>query len=67
MGHSDVVAAAQKSIQLKQEQTDGQRLRAWRQTVQTQGLSGEFVLAHQLGRQVADEEQIRMISELFGR
>lgn len=67
MGHSDAVAAAQKSIQLKQEQTDGQRLCAWRQTVQTQGLSGEFVLAHQLGQPVADEEQIRMISELFGR
>lgn len=64
---NDKIQAAQKVRNMKQELTDEERLHLWQQAAAVQGLSGEFVLAQKLGQQAASEEQIHMISELFGR
>ncbi|XXQ69156.1 hypothetical protein ACKLNO_04650 [Neisseriaceae bacterium B1] len=64
---NDTSKIAQKVREIKTELSDEQRLQLWQQTAATQGLSGEFVLAQKLGQEAASEEQIHMISELFGR
>ena len=53
----------QKIRQLKNELTPEERLKLWQQN----GLSGEFALAAKLGEDVATEEQIKWISEMYGR
>lgn len=53
----------QKIRQLKNDLTHEERLKLWQQN----GLSGEFVLSAELGEDVATEEQIKWIAEMYGR
>ena len=53
----------QKIRQLKNELTPEERLKLWQQN----GLSGELALAAKLGEDVATEEQIKWIAEMYGR
>ena len=53
----------QKIRQLKNELTPEERLKLWQQN----GLSREFALAAKLGEDVATEEQIKWIAEMYGR
>ncbi|EIC12978.1 hypothetical protein QG083_07485 [Kingella kingae] len=57
----------QKIRQLKNDLTHEERLKLWQQTCQQNGLSGEFVLSAELGEDVATEEQIKWIAEMYGR
>ncbi|ASK27919.1 hypothetical protein [Neisseria chenwenguii] len=52
---------------VKNERTDEERLQGWQETCLAKGLSGEFAIASQIGEQAVTEEQIKMVSELFGR
>ena len=47
--------------------TAEQRLQGWQQARLQQGLSGEFALSAQLGKDAATEEQIRWIADMYGR
>ena len=64
---TEIQNAVETIRQVKKERTDQERLQQWQHTCQTQGFSGEFALAQKLGQDVATEEQIHMIAELFGR
>ncbi|EGK07956.1 hypothetical protein QGZ99_04795 [Kingella kingae] len=57
----------QKIRQLKNDLTHEERLKLWQQTCQQNGLSGEFVLSAELGKDAATEEQIKWIAEMYGR
>ena len=57
----------QKIHQLKNDLTHEERLKLWQQTCQQNGLSGEFALSAKLGESAVTEEQIKWISEMYGR
>lgn len=57
----------QKIHQLKNDLTHEERLKLWQQTRQQNGLSGEFALSAKLGESAVTEEQIKWISEMYGR
>ena len=57
----------QKIRQLKGDLTHEERLKLWQRTRQQNGLSGEFALSAKLGESAATEEQIKWISEMYGR
>lgn len=59
--------AADTVRRLKRNTTPEQRLHGWQQTCTEQGLSGEFALAAKLGERGFDDEQAKMVAELFGR
>ena len=59
--------AAQTIHQIKHDLTAEQRLQGWQQARLQQGLSGEFALSAQLGKDAATEEQIRWIADMYGR
>ncbi len=50
---------------LTPEQAD--KCRKWAEESNKQGLSNEWVVAARLGVEAYSEEQVKMISELFGR
>ena len=52
---------------INQYLTAEQRLQGWQQARLQQGLSGEFALSAQLGKDAATEEQIRWIADMYGR
>ena len=52
---------------LKRRRSDEERLQGWQQARSQQGLSGEFALSAQLGKDAATEEQIRWIADMYGR
>ncbi len=59
--------AVQTIHQIKHDLTAEQRLQGWQQARLQQGLSGEFALSAQLGKEAATEEQIRWIADMYGR
>lgn len=63
----NIQQTVQKIRQLKNDLTHEERLKLWQQTRQQNGLSGEFALSAKLGESAATEEQIKWISEMYGR
>ena len=59
--------AADLVRRLKRRPSDEERLQGWQQARLQQGLSGEFALSAQLGKDAATEEQIRWIADMYGR
>ncbi|QEY25595.1 hypothetical protein [Neisseria zalophi] len=52
---------------VKHELTDEERLQGWQEACAEKGFSGEFVLAAKINGEAYTEEQVKMVSELFGR
>ena len=64
---NQIQQAAQTVHCVKQESSKKERLRDWQAVRTQQNLSGEFVVSAKLGEKAFTEEQIKWISEMYGR